>query len=585
MRAFPFLISVCDHVVMKRLFLALILTSGICLLTSGIVHAQTGEAIRRFDVRAELRSDRTLKITETIEYDFGRNQRQGIYRVIPVEYTRTGAAYKLRLEVEPSTLDGGPVEQLVTREGRNVRIRLGTPGEYLSGRRTYTITYATNRAINDFLEEAERELYWNVTGDGWQVPIEEVSFTISGPAEATRTICFTGRFGSTERDCAMSSDGETATFKTTRRLDPGEGFTVAIRYPAASMIDRPWWQVLLDLVIDNIWLLTPVLVFLVMFGIWRAFGKEPTGRGTVIAQYEEPHGLPPAMLAALLEQQVSPRAITATLLDLARRGYLKVQVVGDPASKGWFSKKATYHFVKLKEPRTGLLQFEQTLFDGLFEDGDDVSLEDKKDGSFVKSIQAARHEVFQYLKGQGYFAKNPEAIRGTWITVGAIVGIGGTWLAVVFGPLFIFTSILSGLIIIVFGWVMPQKTKKGSVLAEEAEGFKLFLSVTERDRLDFTDAPERNPEQFARFLPAAVAFGVEEKWGKQFKDMMVKPPSYIEGSTAGWTAAQYVTLVDSMHGASASGMYRSPSSGGSGGSGFSGGGSGGGMGGGGGGSW
>lgn len=567
---------------MKRFFLLLIAAA---LFVPRATLAQTGEVIRKFDVYAVLQADRTFKVTEVIEYDFGRNQRQGIYRVIPVVYDRAGAKYRLRLSVEPSTLNGGPVEQQVTKEGSNIRIRLGTPGEYLSGRRTYTITYTTNRAINDFLEDDERELYWNVTGNGWEVPIEQASFTLVGPTEATKTICFTGRFGSTAEECEIVSEDVTMRVTANERLEPGEGLTIAVRYPADAIAELPWWQVWLDLLIDNVWLFMPIVIFFLMYGIWYRFGKEPAGRGTVIAHYEEPHGLPPAVLAALLDQGVSQKAVTATLLDLARRGYMKIKVVGDPASKGWFSKKATYHFVRLKEAETGMLAFEKTLLNGLFDGEDEVSLEDKTDGSFWTSITSARHQIFTYMKSQGYFRQHPQAIRAGWMTGGMIFGMLFAWFGVALGWLFSVASVLSGLIIIAFGWLMPQKTKKGAVLAEEAEGFKLFLSVTERDRLNFTDAPERKPEQFARFLPAAVAFGVEEKWGKQFEGMMVQPPSYVEGAVGGWSSGQFVNFVDSMHSASASSLYHSPSSSGSGGSGFSGGGSGGGGGGGGGGSW
>ena len=548
-------------------------------------HAQTTEIIRRFEVYAVLQSDRAYQVTETIEYDFGAQQRQGIYRVIPVVYDRAGAKYRLRLDVGPSTLNGGPVEQKVTNEGSNIRIRLGTPGEYLTGRRVYTITYTTNRAINDFLEDGERELYWNVTGNGWEVPIEKASFTLVGPTAATKTICFTGYFGSTAEECEIVSEDSVTRISANERLEPGEGLTIAVRYPADAIAELPWWQVWFDRIIDNVWLLMPILVFFIMYVIWFRFGKEPVGLGTVIAQYEEPRGLPPAILAAALDQDVSQKAVTATLLDLARRGYMKIRIVGDPASKGWFSKKATYHFVKLKHSETGMLAFEQTLLDGLFDGEDEVSLEDKTDGSFWTSITSARHQIFTHLKSQGYFRRHPQAIRTAWMIGGCIVALILAWLGIVFGWLFAVASIISGGIIVVFGWFMPQKTKKGSVLAEEAEGFKLFLSVTERDRLNFTDAPERKPEQFARFLPAAVAFGVEEKWGKQFEGMMVQPPSYVEGAATGWSAGQYVNLVDSMHSASSSSLYHSPSSSGSGGSGFSGGGSGGGGGGGGGGCW
>ena len=573
---------------MKRILLAILLTSGIWHLTSNI--ALAAETIRRFDVSAELRSDRTLRIEETIEYDFGDAERHGIYRLIPVVYSRNGAAYRLNLHVEDSTMDGQYVSQDITTEGDNMRIRLGDPNTLITGSKTYVITYSTDRAINYFEEDNENELYWNITGDGWEVPIESSIFTLSGPAEAIKAICFTGAYGSTEQSCSTTSSSTMLVSRTTRPLEGGEGFTVAVRYPGSAIEPIPQWKIIVGMIIDNVWLVTPFIVFVLMYRYWRKNGKEPDGRGTVIAQYEEPRGLPPAMLSAVLEQEVSQKAITATILDLARRGYLKVILEGDPEASGWFTKKATYRFRKSENGKnTGALKklslFEETLFDGLFNGKDEVSLEDKKDGTFWTSVQSARHEVFADLEAQGFFAKNPTAVRGKWIGIAFVVAFVGFFLSNVFGVLMIFTSIICAVIIAAFGWHMPQKSKEGAVLAEEAEGFKLFLSVTERDRLNFTDAPERKPDQFARFLPAAVAFGVEEKWSKQFANLTIQPPSYIQGGSSAWNSLQYAHMVDSMHAASASSLFHNPSSAGSGGSGFSGGGSGGGMGGGGGGSW
>lgn len=568
---------------MKRLFLSFVLV--VCGLAAGT--PALAESIRRFDVGAELRSDRTYVVTETIEYDFGGAQKHGIYRIIPVKYSRNGASYRLHLNVSASTMDGQPVEQQVTNEGSNIRIRLGSPDVYVTGVKTYVIRYSTDRAVNDFGEESE--IYWNVTGDGWEVPIEASTFRLEGPAVAIKSICFTGVYGSTEQDCTMASSSRIFTAETTRSLFPREGFTVAVRYPASSIAPLPFWKILWQMVIDNIWLMTPVLVFILMYGYWRKHGKDPAGRGTVIAHYEEPRKLPPALLAGLLEQEISQKAITATILDLARRGYLKVVVDGDPASKGWFAKKATYHFHKLpasedvKELQK-LSPFELTILTGLFEGAEEVSLEDKKDGSFWKTIQTARHEAFDELKDKKLFHTNPAMVRGLWLGLAGAIAFASFFLMGFFGGLFIFAGLVSALIIAAFGWQMPKKTPEGAVVAEEAEGLRLFLSVTERDRLDFTDAPERSPEQFARFLPAAIAFGVEEKWAKQFAGIDVKPPSYIQSNMDGWSALQLVSMVDSMHSAS-TGMYHNPSSAGSGGSGFSGGGSGGGGGGGGGGSW
>ena len=186
---------------MKRFFLALSLASGI-LLTSGIAHAET---IRSFDVRATLDANRRLTITETIGYDFEGSLRHGIYRDIPVVYERNGASYRLRLDVQDATMDGQSVDQSISTQGDNIRLKLGDADRTITGRHTYVITYSTNRAINDFPAENERELYWNVTGDGWPVEIEEASFNLEGPGAASKTICFTGSYGSTEQSCTISA--------------------------------------------------------------------------------------------------------------------------------------------------------------------------------------------------------------------------------------------------------------------------------------------------------------------------------------------------------------------------------------------
>ncbi|MEI7512021.1 MAG: DUF2207 domain-containing protein [Candidatus Uhrbacteria bacterium] len=563
---------------MKRSLLAVILASSFYLLASP-VHA---EVIRSFDVHASLDANRRLTITETIGYDFEDAERHGIYRDIPVVYDRDGASFKLRLDVQDATMDGQPVGQSISTSGRNLELKLGDADKTITGLHTYTITYSTDRAINDFPKEGERELYWNVTGDAWPTNIEKSSFTLDGPGAAGKTICFTGSYGNTEQSCTITASGNSVSAKATRELIPGEGFTVAVRFPAASMREISTNERLWDMFMDNLWFGSPLVIFIVMFLIWRKNGKDPVGRGTVVAQYQPPRDLPPGLLSALIDQEFSQRSVTATILDLARRGYLKLKFTGEPKS-GFFSSAPEFTMIKLKETDDSVFAFEKTLFDGLFNGKEEVSLKDKKNGSFWRAIQTAREEGFAELQGQGLFGKNPGSVRGTWIVVAFVVGVAGVMLTST--GLGVVSSGVCALIVAGFGWFMPTKSKEGAIVMEEAEGFKMFLSVTEKDRLDFTDAPERTPENFARFLPAAVAFGVEQKWSKQFESIDMTPPSYMDGSMDGWNALRYANLADSFHEASAKSMYAAPSSAGSGGSGFSSGGSGGGFGGGGGGSW
>ncbi len=541
------------------------------------------ETIPSFNVNATLSENRNLQVTESIRYDFGDAERHGIYRRIPERYSRNGGAYNLRLSIGDSTMDEKSVDQSVSREGDDRVIRLGNADRTITGAHTYAITYGTTRAINDFPEDHERELYWNVTGNGWEVPIAATSFHIELPAPATRLVCYTGVFGSTEQACKITSSGNIVTAVATRPLESGEGLTIAIRIPEDSVRGLSLYEEITSFISDNLWVFTPIIVFLLMFYVWRRYGKDPAGRGTIIAEYTEPDQLPPALQASLVDQNVPARAITATLLDLARRGYAKVRFDGDPSKDGWFSKSKIY-YEKVKDADENLLPYEAKLLNGVFAKGDSVDLS-KRNDKFWTDLQAARIQIFDELKKRGLFNMNPSTLRFIWIAVAVGAVFIGFYGVAIFGELFIVSGILSAIIIAGFGWQMPSATKAGAVMVERVLGFKKFLSVTEQARLDFTDAPERKPEQFARFLPAAVAFGVEEKWAEHFANIQLPQPPYMSGNMNTWNAVSYAHAMQSFHSQSATAMYTAPSSAGHGGSGFSGGGSGGGFGGGGGGSW
>jgi uncharacterized membrane protein len=559
------------------------------LLAAAPANAQSIEQILDFHVDAELTSDRMLTITETIKYDFGNLQRRGIFRVIPERYNRFGAKYRYRYEVGETLMDGRPVDQQVTREGSSIRIRLGNPDITITGVHTYTITYTTDRAINDFPEDGVRELYWNVTGNEWQVPIQKASVTLQGPGKASDLICFTGPFGSTSQDCAITSGGNVveagtnpSAIQSMPELLPYHGLTVAIRWPEELIAPLTWQKRLSQFAADNYWLSFPVIVFILMYGIWYSKGRDPKGRGTVIAEYEEPRGLKPIEMDALLNQHISNRAVAATVLDLGRRGYLKIVFEGDPTKPSW-GKKVKFTLKKLKEADAKMEYFEDILFQKMFgwKDTLDVS---EVNGDVAVAIQGMKKAVFTTLEKKKLFGKNPAVTRTIWMTIGFFILFGSIYVA----PFGIFLGIscaVSALIILGFGWFMPRATREGAIAREEILGLKKFLSVTETDRIKFHNAPETRPEQFERFLPAAVAFGVEKQWAGHFEKLHIKPPSYVEGNTAGWTALSYSNFADSFYSQASSSAFRAPSSSGSGGSGFSGGGSGGGGGGGGGGSW
>ena len=581
------------------------LVLSIFFVMPGIVAA---EEIQRFDVKAVFNADRHLTVQETIVYDFGELERHGIFRIIPDVYNEYGTKYRLRLDIQDVTMDGMPVPWEIVYVPSGLEVKIGSASTYLSGVHAYQITYATDRALQTFRDHDE--LYWNVVGTAWEVPIKQASVTVEGPGPANKVICFTGAFGTTEEDCAVQNTAQGIKVSTTRVLNPQEGFTIVAGYPLGTLTPLSAQDRLVAFVRDNAWIVFPVLVFFFMLFIWLYKGREPEGRGVIIAEYEAPRGLPPALLSSLMEQRMSQRAVTATLVDLARRGYLKIQV------------EPTLHLIKRKPADEKMLPFERRLFKGLFfssdfsitaksmsemvekvmelrnkskeheETGDDVGDE----GSLVEvtaktlpraywtDVERARKSVFDELRERGLFERNPTRVRTLWVTLGFVVLIGSWFLASTLGVAFVAGGFLSACFIWVFGWHMPRVTREGALVVEEVKGFKRFLSVTEKARLDFSDAPERKPEQFAELLPAAIALGVEAKWAKQFAGLNVPRPSYVDGNWDGMHANMIALSFVQFHN-TVSASYHTSSSGGGTSSGFSGGSSGGGFGGGGGGSW
>jgi uncharacterized membrane protein len=67
-----------------------------------------------------------------------------------------------------------------------------------------------------------------------------------------------------------------------------------------------------------------------------------------------------------------------------------------------------------------------------------------------------------------------------------------------------------------FAWLIKAPTLHGRKIMDEIEGFKMYLSIAEKERLNLLNPPERTPELFEKFLPYAIALGVENKWGNQF---------------------------------------------------------------------
>lgn len=555
------------------------------------VAAQTAEEIRSFAVDLEVREDGVLAVTEHIEYFFP-TERHGIYRDIPVEYRDDrGRTYRIPVTVTGVVDEQGTAWPYEIENGRSgLRVRIGDPNQTISGTRYYVITYELRGALRYFADHDE--LYWNVTGNGWEVPISRVSAVVrlpeAVPSASMTTKCYTGVSGSTRSDCVAATQGTVANFASDG-FGPGEGLTIVVGW-APGLIAKiypeypnPWRPYLVYLL--------PLAVLTVMYALWRKNGRDPIGRQTLVVQYEPPDKLPPAAVGTLIDDTANVKEVTATIVDLAVRGYLRIN---ETESHGLILTSKDYEFERVKDWQAdgSLRNYEREILKTIFGLGDKVPVSQLKERyAFSTALPVITKQMYESTVTDGYFTANPEAVRKGFI--GGAVGaaalgwfIGVSILALLNGNMAHAAVAWYGtcIIVFVFGWFMPRKTEKGVIAHEHAEGFREYLKTAEKYRLQW----QEKENIFEKFLPYAMVFGVVGKWAKAFEGMTLPQPDWYHGqafSAGVFNAAMFESAFNSINTSMNSAVLSSPSRSGSG-SGFGGGGfSGGGGGGGGGGSW
>lgn len=559
------------------------------------------EEIKSFDAEIGINADSSINVSEKIVYDFGSEQKHGIYRDIPVRYKARGGNYNLRIsDVSVTDGNGNNYQFSLSNEGDSKRIKIGNPEKTVSGEKDYVINYVIQRGLNYFSDHDE--LYWNVNGNDWNVSSGRVTAKVSFPKkvekEKIQLGCFQGLRNSSQGcdesgiDVDVITGNNMAVFNS-NNLQSGEGLTIVVGFPKDVVQEPNFWQSMLYFLKDN-WIAgLPFLVFALMFWLWRTRGRDPKGRETIIPQYDVPDNLSPSQMGALIDEKADNKDVSADIVNLAVKGYLKINRL--PAKIKFFGKD-DYQLDKLKEADQDLDEIEKELLGDLFKLGDKDN-----SGSALKVVKLSNltnkfhtdladinGKIYKSLVDKGYFPKNPQTVRMIYaafsVLLGAVLTFGAA--ALQLGAIGIASSIISAAIILVFGIFMPKKTKSGVLVKEHVMGLKMYLEVAEKDRIKFHNAPEKNPQIFEKFLPYAMILGVEKEWAKQFEDIYKTSPDwYSDPSGHAFSAAYFVSGMNDFSDSAKSTMASNPSSAASGGSGFSGGGSGGGFGGGGGGSW
>jgi hypothetical protein len=562
-----------------------------CILVFVSPLAAKSWRIADFQDNITVGADGSAVVTERITLIF-EGEWHGIHRTIPIEYPGpNGTNYELFLAVT-SVTDGSGAKlkyDSSTKDGfRDLKIYIPDAAD---ATRVVEIIYRVRNGTRFF--EDHDEFYWNVTGNDWPVPIEHATATVHFPmfaAGSLRAQAFTGVYGSTQRDAMAKVDGAEAYFETTTALPMRGGLTIDVYLPKDVLKEPGALTKFFWFIGGNPIVFLPPVTCLGMFALWWWKGRDPDPGVSVAPMYDPPPGISPAEAGTLLDDSIHPRDITSTIIDLAVRGYIKIEETAEKTLV-FTNKDYIFHLLKPREQwGANLAPHERVMLENVFAAGPDTRLSSLKN-RFYTAVPVIRQDIMAALKNKGIYLLDPESANG-YSVVAAIAIVVPFGILQYLGWANFFNSAilllvcvpLSALIWWLFARVMSAKTMKGARTRIALLGFQEFMNRVDADRLKVMP-----PTTFERFLPYAMALGVEHHWAQAFAGIVKDPPQwyvgpggYVGGFNPIFFSSSMHSMASDMHQVFVSAPRASSSGsgfGGGGGGGFSGGGFGGGGGG------
>lgn len=527
----------------------------------------TGEAIERFDAVYVLDASGNMDVTETIRWRFPQGaERHGIKRniIVRMGYNDSTTQYRYfpMTQVRASSPTGANADVSVTEFGAANVIRIGSPNETVTGTQTYVLKYRLGGVMNPLTDQSSTvELYYNVFSASEQTLRENVSVTVTGPAGSTRAQCYRGETKSTQ---LCSATAGKSTLFTATQLGAGDAMTILGEFPKAAYPD-----VSVDVrdygndtsgsdtssgavasESNAMALVGGVTAPLLAVGLMGALivkrgrderyaglapGMTPApgesarivrGRGPEPAvQFSPPKGVQPGLVGTVIDEVANPIDVSATVIDLAVRGYLQIEEV----QTGSFLKRSDWKLTRLVPRTNDLLPYESVLLEGIFARDNPVLLSELRN-HFASTLSSVQSEMYAEVTRRGWFRKSPQATRTAWSGLGiALLIVGGIAAfaagngargltralsagSVPSGWILGGGIALAGVVVMIMGSKMAAKTAEGSAVNAQSMGFKQYLVTAEAGQIAFEEASNI----FSRYLPYAVVFGVAQRWAKTF---------------------------------------------------------------------
>jgi uncharacterized membrane protein YgcG len=490
-----------------------------------------------YDVDITVQPDGCFRVVETQELVFTVGTFRFGVRSIPTEFTSSidnvlvrelgGETYRRSASGDPYTFD-------VTQSGGDLNIRYNFPPTS-DDSRTIVIEYTVCGGLLYY--PGGDQLVWQAVPSNSAFPIQNASVTVHLPSGVTiANYDATGPAGT----ATLIDNGQGARFVASEPIRAGgQNFAVRVQWPSGLVAGQPAvWQESMDRQdriepIANLGVLALTIFVLVggsllLYLLWYSKGRDAPVKLPAEWIPEPPSDLPAGMVGTLIDEHADTKDVMATLVDLARRGVLAIQEESKP---GLFGIGKTQEFIYHRENTDlPMRPYEKLLVDKLFDGEQSKKLSDLREKFYVTMGQLQKG-LYQAVVDDGLFPRSPERVRTSYAGLGiaalVLAGIVGCFAT-------IFLAQWSGLALclpvafavpaiglIVLARYMPRKTDQGADEAAKWLAFKRYMENIER----YTKVEEVQ-EIFDRFLPYAIAFGLEKSWIAKFARVDAPPPPW-----------------------------------------------------------
>ncbi|MXY95609.1 MAG: DUF2207 domain-containing protein, partial [Caldilineaceae bacterium SB0664_bin_27] len=538
-----------------RLLTGAALLLGVLLILQAYPASAQGKSLlwERFDVDIIIRKDSSFDVTEHQTIRFTRGTFTYGFRDIPKRnlssldgWTLTDASGN---SYRYASYGKEPYTFTVTEKGSRYIIYWYFP-DITNRSETFSLGYTVRGGLRYY--EAGDQLWWKAIYAHRSFPVQAGRVNVVAPASIHEWAAYTntGEAWRDAREIASATrldSGREIAFVIDSELAPGQAFEVRVEFTPGVVAGepQPWqiradaeaaareaelrfrarWSQILTLLFGAFGLLFLLGGPAALYLLWYRLGRDKPVE--MVADYlpEPPSDLAPGVVGTLLDEQADMQDIIATLVDLAQRKV--ISITEDNTGKSRSARDFIYRYENRKLP---VSSFEQHLLHSLFSGRSDVRLSDLKH-RFHREVPALKRALYSEVTAQGFFARSPEKVRNQYAVLGiillALAGLAGKGLYTLFGGLTGAAALPGiGLAATALGFLllsrfMPRKTVLGSKLAARWQAFKSYLREIDR----FSDLEEQK-ELWDRWLPYAIAFGLDKQYIRKFEKVKAPAPSW-----------------------------------------------------------